>query len=305
MILIVEGENKTGKSTICEYVFNNYENFNYKKFSQPKNDPYIEYMKALKLACEEKSDWVFDRFFVGEPVYGKIYRGKSGLSEAQCRNIQLKLASLNTLVIYCFDSVENITMRFKACGEEFACEKNIAETLRLFDVQLSSLFLPCEKHQMKTKSDLLDTGKLDRLISDYLYKQINFYKTIIGNVVDPRYIFVGDCHNDKIKKEYKDFFQPFDFGKSSDFLFSSLNKAGIDLSESAFVNSDSNELLSFLDNSCLSLDKTKIIALGCKATKVLIDLKYDFIKLNHPQFESRFYFHSSRFIDQLKEIKNE
>lgn len=305
MIVIIEGENKTGKSTICEYIFENYNTFNYKKFSQPKGDPYIEYMEALKIVCEEKNNWVFDRFFIGEPVYGQIYRGKSGLSKEQCRNIQLKLMSLNTLVIYCFDTAENIITRFKACAEEFAHEKHVVETLKLFDVQLSNLFLPYKKHQMKTDSDLLRTGKLDELINEYLRKQISCYKTIIGNVTNPRYIFIGDCHNDKIKPEYKDFFQPFDFGRSSNFLFNSLSKADIDLSKSVFVNSDSSELCSFLDNSCLSLDKTKIIALGHKAANVLTVMKYDFIKLNHPQFESRFHFYSSKFVNQLKDIKND
>lgn len=304
MIIIVEGENKTGKSTICDYVFNNYESFQYKKFSQPKCDPYIEYMEMLKIVCERKDNWIFDRFFIGEPVYGQIYRGKSGLSQVQCRNIQLKLASLSTLIIYCFDSAENIIDRFKACGEKFAHEKYVVETLRLFDIQLNSLFLPYEKHQMKTKDDLLYTGVLDKLIDNRLHKQINYYKTIIGNVINPQYIFVGDCHNDKIKKEYSNFFQPFDFGRSANFLFNSLNKASIDLGKSTFVNSDSNELCFFLDNLCLSLDKTKIIALGHKAATVLANLKYNFIKLNHPQFESRFHFYSSKFVNQLKEIKN-
>lgn len=305
MIVIVEGENKTGKTTLCNYLTDKYQ-FKYLKFSQPEIDPYIEYMEALQLVQDSyKVNWVFDRFCLGEPVYGEIYRGVSSLTEAQVRNIQLKAMSLNALVIYCYDTVANLTRRFKDDKEDFADISKIQATLSLFEKQLEKTFIPTIRHQMMTSCDLLkndvDHSALKFLIDDS-QKHFNIFRTGVGNLSSPAIVFIGDKHNDNVMPQYKRYYQPFDFGSSSRSLFDALSKANVTLDKVAIFNSDSVELKLYL--STLKPYVT-VVALGLKAAETLTTLKVDkFYQLPHPQYENGFHCHISEFIPLLKRIAN-
>ena len=78
-VIILEGENKTGKTTLANFLKDKY-GFKYVKCSQPKRDPYVEYIEIIKKIARSTSDVVIDRFIYGEFVYGPLYRGKSALT---------------------------------------------------------------------------------------------------------------------------------------------------------------------------------------------------------------------------------
>lgn len=169
MIIIIEGENKCGKSTLAREIMSNFK-FNYLKFSQPKKDPFIEYMEALEYIEKLDGDWIFDRFYLGEMVYGPLYREKAGLTLKQQRAIEKRLHEMNTVIFYCVNDIEKIEKMFIEDGEEFAEKEKIKKTLELFGEQIESIkdIIPVYTHKMKTENDYTTNGKLVSIIKKHL-----------------------------------------------------------------------------------------------------------------------------------------
>lgn len=309
MIIILEGENKTGKTTLAKYISDCYD-FDVIKCSQPKGDPYVEYMKILKSIEKSGRNTVIDRFVYGEFVYGPLYRGKSSLTKTQLRNIELKALSLNAHLIYCHDTPANIEARFEAEGEEFAKPQLIKKTLELFDGVIHDAILPKTYHQMQTKNDLTshidvfegldmtgtvvtlsvkkrrdrkNTVLLDHLINRLGYfDQFKHLKTAVGDQNDPMLVIVGEQPNLKLKPEYKRFRQAFDFGVSAEYLFGELMRAHIPVGRVMIMNSDSKELKDINEYF-------PVVALGRVASKRLDKLGRKHYALNHPSYERRFH----------------
>lgn len=299
MIIILEGENKTGKSTLAKKILDRYD-FDYVKCSQPKGDPYLEYMNILKRIEKTGRNTVIDRFLYGEFVYGPIYRGKSSLSMEQKRNIELKAISLNAIMIYCHDKPAEIAKRFRSEKEEFADEKLIKKTLRLFDEILQQSHIPYFVHQMKTKDDMTKGDNLAALVEAVSeYDKIPRLKTAVGNVSNQYIMLVGEKRNERLMPQYKKYRQPFDFGVTSQYLFSELTRTDIPLCQLAFMNSDSKELKRLRDWTGV------IVAMGNVATERLMKLGIDHCQVWHPSYERRFKSKSHMIARLVKEVFQE
>lgn len=181
MIIIIEGENKTGKSTLARYILEHHK-FNYLKFSQPKRDPFDEYCDALTYTDKLDGNWIFDRFLIGEMVYGPLYRKKAGLDKKQYVFLLSELKKRDAFVVYCHDTADNIAERFDLEKEDFAEKKKIKKTLDLFDKQLRKTeeFLPIYYHRMKTENDLLLEGDCGIGIDYIIHKNIQDGKRYIS-----------------------------------------------------------------------------------------------------------------------------
>lgn len=298
MIIILEGENKCGKTTLAQHIVDTF-NFDYIKCSQPKGDPYIQYMEILK---NIKGNTVIDRFHIGESVYGPIYRSKGALSEEQIRNIELKALALNAVLIYCHDNASNIAERFNREKEEFASNDKIAVALKIYEEQIEKTILPVFLHKMMTPMDILKTLKIDKIIEYNCVKDDGKYKTIIGNVKDPDLILVGDRRNIKEGFKYNKIGQAFDFGPSSEFLFDNLKQAKIDLSKVAILNSDSLELPGFIKQNWSIMNTPIVISLGSAAHKVLKKHGIEHKELMHPSFYNRFHHNDNTLLNKLKSL---
>jgi len=302
MIIILEGSDKTGKSTLAKYIRAKYD-FDYIKCSRPKGDPYIEYMEILQKIATTGGNWVIDRFLIGESVYGPIYRGESKLDDVKIRNIELKALSLNPLLIYCYDDVKNIKKRFKELKEDFAKTKDIEKILELYEEQVEKSILPCTFHHMMTPLDLIKTKRIDFIIEKLMDRGV-YFNTVTGNTKNPAVIFVGESRNENQKKEYKKVGQPFDFGPASKYLFKKIKETGNYIHKILIINSDSEEfkvVIERFDNPN-EIKRPKIIALGKKANNMLniLNIKHDL--LPHPQYMNRFYPNDDVYSFLLKRI---
>lgn len=276
-VIILEGENKTGKTTLAKEFQSH--GFDYIKCSQPKGDPYIEYMNILK---KIKKDTVIDRFAYGELVYGPLYRGESKLSNEQLRNIEMKVMALGGVLIYCTDNPKNIEKRFKQENEEFADVKKIKKTISLYNKIFDKVLLKKYKHIMMSEYDILTNSKIWSILHNIKqsWSKIN---NVIGNTYNPKLILVGDKRNIKANFEYNKIGQPFDFGKSSQFLFEAIERAGIPLKDIMILNSDNKDL-----HLLRLYTEATIVSLGAKANEKLNKLRIKNVKINHPSHESRF-----------------
>lgn len=304
-LIILEGENKCGKTTIANLLVEKH-GFKYLKCSQPKGDPYEEYMNILKKIERKQQDTVIDRFIYGELVYGPIYRGKSGLDMVKLRNLELKARSVADKVslIYCFDEPSEIAKRFKEEKEEFATVKNIDRALvlynRVIQRRLDEITFDVYFHQMKGQDDITNNGALKELVEkgSTVTRSVRFL-TAVGNTLDPKFVLVGDKHNDELKTGYQHLAQPFDFGVSSKYLFSEVKRAEVRLGEVMLINSNSNELKRLKKLPTY----TQFIALGKNAEKRLLAAGIsEFVPVGHPAYERRFHFGKHLIAKQLRQL---
>jgi len=169
MVIILEGCDKTGKSTLAQYIVEKY-GFKLIKCSQPKKgEAYNEYTGIIEKISKGKENYVIDRMHLGEEVYGPIYRGRSELTQEQFQDIEKRLNDLNTVLIYCYDREENIARRFIDDGETFTKTENIQDILDKYLVVVKKSALPKYRHKMKGQMDLIKNGEINKIIKKWLF----------------------------------------------------------------------------------------------------------------------------------------
>lgn len=167
MVIIIEGCDKVGKSTLANKLVDEH-GFRIIKFSAPAKgqDPYTMFIDGIKdIKPDEKV--VLDRYFHSGLAYGPIYRGKSDLSKEQIEVLELKLKELNTFIIYCFDDEDKIAYRFRTDNETFAKEEHIKTLLESYEKIILESKLPVVRHQMMTESDLTIGDRLVTILKLY------------------------------------------------------------------------------------------------------------------------------------------
>lgn len=115
MILILEGPNKVGKTTIAKQIEQDF-GFTYfrdRQFNKIKPEliEYVTYFMAisqLNLLKTLKENIIVDRFHATEWVYGNINRNYSNY---KMWDIDRELAVMNAKLLYMTDSIENINER--------------------------------------------------------------------------------------------------------------------------------------------------------------------------------------------------
>lgn len=167
-VIILEGENKTGKSTLAKHIVKTY-GFEYIPSAQPQGDPHKEYSAILDKIQSTGKDFVLDRFCHGEFVYGPIYRGESGMELVQLLDLEMRLKTqMNTVLIHCYDTYDNIKERFISEDEEFATTDKIKETLWRFENILKLSSLTTFKHHMSSEGDLFKNYLIDRIVEELM-----------------------------------------------------------------------------------------------------------------------------------------
>lgn len=134
--IIIEGLDKTGKSTLAKFLSEK-TGIPIKKFSNPgpNEDPAVEYVEFVTTA----QSCVVDRMHLSEMAYGPVFRGESAVDTNVQRVIEGLLAKRGSTVgVYCYADDEDLKARFKADGEDFVAETDIAALKEGFQKALST-----------------------------------------------------------------------------------------------------------------------------------------------------------------------
>lgn len=278
MIVICCGCDKTGKTTLVKKLAEKYD-AEIIKTSQPQtDDAFKEYVKTI---CELDldKDYVFDRFHLGEIVYGPLYRNKSDLTASKLHYLEMKLLRYNAMVIYCSTDSQVIINNFVKDMEEFTKPEDVLKIMLCFENALNDSILPKFYFNYNKITDdkvfhFVNTNKLEH------HSDLDFIGT-----PSPSVLLVGDRLNERSVE--RNGFRSVFCSPSGLFLVEALKKLCW-LDKAAIINSDELSKNSIFENVCLFNAKI-IISLGKNAWKTLSEKNINSYAVSHPQFAKRFY----------------
>ena len=148
MIIIIQGCDKTGKSTLAKQIANKF-NMQYLHVGKPRTDnPLCQYQFIIN----NSKNVVIDRLHIGQNVYGPTYRNTM---QMDFKNFQLKLKKKNVMCILCTDIVQNIMQRFIRQNQDFAKVEDIYSIISKFDQQTKNSLLVWYKYTIGDNKDYM------------------------------------------------------------------------------------------------------------------------------------------------------
>jgi len=143
MLIIIEGMDKTGKSTLSEYLLKNLPRAYYMKNGfRPKDGSEVErnkivktYSKLLDVYLENFKDsiLILDRFLISEYVYS-YKRGYEAINSQELKYIRDRLEKIDDVImIYCKTDKTLIAENFKKDKEDFVDVSEINELCKRYD----------------------------------------------------------------------------------------------------------------------------------------------------------------------------
>ena len=296
MFIIIEGADKTGKTTLSNAIVERF-GCKYVHFGKPKKHPATEY---AEYALSTNENLVLDRFYLGELVYGPLLRGKAGIDDVEFVTIERILRKKQAILIQTTTDVTLANKRLLVSTQDEAVNtdqnslaiKGFAEVGKHSNVQHHILYDGSTRQNL---ADLLD--RLESLKDEVERNQPKIQKLLsgIGTPIGKKIVLVGDTVN----KNVTWLNLPFDRGVSSNFLLESLKDAGV---PEKFVYITNADKLTAQEVDFLTRDQALFIALGRNADKKLKYLDIPHESVGHPQFVKRFFWKSRG--DYAKEFKS-
>lgn len=146
MLVIVEGTDGTGKTTLIEelrtWLEDQGERVQTLHRGPPQQHPLLEYEDALHAYEPGGGAHVFcDRWHLGELVYAPLYRDGSllgGPHGAGRRHVELFLQSRGALLVHLTAKEDEVHRRLDVRGEDYLKREHVGHTLRAFDQAAAS-----------------------------------------------------------------------------------------------------------------------------------------------------------------------
>ncbi len=308
-VVILEGPDGGGKTALADRLVQRY-GFAYRHEGPPRGSNVSllhRYGRKLERAAygHGHRGVVFDRFHVGETVYGPVARGEDQVGRDGLTVMDRLLTATDSRLVFClppFSACLDVWSRRHAAGEEFITSKR--NLRRVYDLYAKY----AATHP-------------NRMIYDW--RNVDQEKTVLGYCTGPRrrlprhvtgspwasVLFVGERVNRSLEIAGLDL-PFFDNNGSSAYLNDCLRRAGFVETEMAFVNAlwpggrrrDLNKVLE-------ELPRVKVVvALGKVAEEVImrqrIYLRFTWYPLEHPQHRKRFHHHRrAPYLRRLREIR--
>jgi thymidylate kinase len=282
MFIIIEGADKTGKTTLANAIVKRF-GCEYIHFGKPKKHPATEY---AEYAISTNRNVVLDRFYLGELVYGPLLRGKCGLNPLEFVTLERLLRLKQAILIQTTTDVTLANKRLAVSTQHEAVDnlQNEKAVLGFSLLHDRSKLQHVIKYDGSTRENLTDVlNQLSALRFEVTKDQEIIQKvcTGIGTPVGPKIVFVGEAVNKRVTW----LGLPFDKGLSSEFLFNSMQAAGVPEDKVYICNADK---LTSAEVDFLTRDKAVFVALGKKAEAKLKHLDVPCYTAPHPQFVKRF-----------------
>jgi thymidylate kinase len=119
MLIIVEGPDGVGKTTLVESIADYTSGVHVLHRGPPVGDPLVEYTFEDLDDYHWSGIWVCDRWHWGELVYGPYYRGRSELGWSGFRQVDDYLLSKGAVIAYLTEPVETLAERVAGRGDDY------------------------------------------------------------------------------------------------------------------------------------------------------------------------------------------
>lgn len=158
MLFIIEGIDGSGKTTLAKRLIRR-QSMRYEHHGQPRAHPLIEYGIELEgYAPGTGEDVVCDRHYLGELVYGPVYRGKTNLTPVMLAYLETYLKAKGAVLVLMDNDLATLRQRHKDTGESFLKDKDVELIRDMFENEF--------KRSRLTKTRLTDPtdADIDRLL---------------------------------------------------------------------------------------------------------------------------------------------
>lgn len=202
MIICLDGVDGAGKSTLADALAHQIK----LRFpddvviklhaSQPKSDAYNEYFVPFENYIPGGGvHYILDRWFLGEDIYGPLYRGKSLFSAAMFRWTDLALASIGFRLWNVTAPLGVIQKRLDIRGEDFLLPEHVAQVHKAYLTKTKNMATFSKNIEpLENDSELVDVMIKDAIYAenmaiDYLESPVNY---LGPTFVMPRTVLVVD-----------------------------------------------------------------------------------------------------------------
>lgn len=177
MIIILEGPDGAGKSTLAKEISDKYfadhgkvlevVHMSYPKNEEEEKEMYNTYVKLFM----EKTDFILDRAWFSEMVYGPIVRTHSVLSGVNYQMLNLLAAEKNAVIFYCHGDKDEFWKRCQIRGESYVTSyEKFNHIYQLYEAMFRSPLAACiglpvyvinmldDKQEKSNGTELSNTG---------------------------------------------------------------------------------------------------------------------------------------------------
>jgi hypothetical protein len=268
MIIIVEGIDGSGKSTLTETLALRLSCQTHHEGPPPKEGSVLDHYGHLLQDARSKQHVVFDRLALGERIYGPVMRNEDRLGADGWRIFQRLVMASGARQVLCQPKYETCLANWSSGRPEY-----ISRVTQFKDVYDRYL-------EMSVPGQIVYDYERDSL-DDLIAKLHVPRKTLPLNMVgspDATYLFVGERGSGAFDLPF------FGMSHSSGYLNRALELAGFDERDMTFMNAFS---LAGRENMIPVFPR--VIALGKEAGIVCDDQGVDHHQVPHPQYFARFH----------------
>ncbi len=291
MHIIVEGIDKSGKSTLClELAKRLYLPVINRMI--PKDKPFTEFIEFFRDSSESR---IVDRLYISELTYGPVKRKKADLDFRETCLVELTMLTLNTFNIYCTGELKDIKKRCKEQNETFITGNEIDKVYNNFEKEISNSILTWHKYTIGDDIDELAEKIKKHLEKNHSIIRYKIFKKsrTTGNLKG-KYLFLGEKYGDRLQPPLI----PFGNNQPGLLFFNALKLSGADLDDLMLSNAiKSNREEGQLDDIDLLKKELsfknlkKVICLGKASLNFTSDvlnkfpeIKVDITSIPHPSF---------------------
>lgn len=287
-MIIIEGQNGTGKTTLCKELEKRF-NLQYLKIikNAQADISKLNYKFYIENSIKLPQNTLFDRFHFGEIVYPILKNdGRKQLESYQQHAIERILNNRGALVIWCQASREFIKKSFKIRGEDFIEFSQSDYEFELFNkaynnsIMTKLIYSP--EFSTIEKEEFFKCAKI-------LYQNLQKDAAILakykssGKVVKNLIMFIGDKFNENVALPNQHAFS--DYKGSSDYLHQALELSGY---ASQFYLTNSNKPENLFLEEYYNLSPSILISLGKPPSDFLNKIGIPHKSIVHPQYYKRF-----------------
>lgn len=320
-IIIFEGADGTGKTTLANWLVRNCGAVYMHMTHRFMDKMFLYHTAALHRAVELSKTRlvVIDRLWLSEEIYARTFRNNTAWPQ-HGRMFERVFQRFGVLTVLClggeqhaarfqalrkdrkemFNSMQEVNRRY----EDLCFGAEISKPINYCEQQTNNGGLWPSRNVLSFKMEkepsiyLFLTGALEQL--NLLQGQISFptdQQNLVGNVIDPKILFVGDKTNGR----YARLAWPFHAeGGGSRYLVEQLAQINFDEQQACWIN-----IHGPLGKELISKILTKgprVVVFGQAAAKTYRKLfNRSFVALPHPQFANRFHHLDDYFLKSLKE----